>query len=232
MTSKGPHSVLPPICFEIKRTSPLEDPIASSYTLRIPSQCSKQTITSNMSLVDVSHKPPNSQLATNPSSQTYHAYVFGTSFWYSLRGFMRIVSPATVISWFRPPQDGLPAPNDLELYTTRTDAFGLITLAALLLVLCDAVPLPASLVGSAATAPTSSSSKKPYARAMILLTIFHHITTGIGSYSHWIHASHRTPAMDIGVFGNIGLTVLGVAALMWGFDEDGAKTPPAVKKAR
>lgn len=145
---------------------------------------------------------------------------------------MRIVSPATVISWFRPPQDGLPEPNDLELYTTRTDAFGLITLAALLIVLCDAVPLPASLVGSAATAPTSPSSKKPYARAVILLTMFHHITTGIGSFGHWARESHRTVAMDIGVFGNLGLVALGVAALMWGMDEQGAKTAPATKKGR
>ena len=37
--------------------------------------------------------------------QTYHAYTFGTSFWYFLRGFMRIVDPVTVIGWFRPPAD-------------------------------------------------------------------------------------------------------------------------------
>lgn len=146
---------------------------------------------------------------------------------------MRVVSPATVIGWFRPPKDGLPEPNDLELYTTRTDAFGLITLAMALLVLCDAVPLPASLVGSAATAPTSPSSKKPYARAMVLLTMFHHITTGIGSFSHWMRESHRTAAMDIGVFGNLGLVALGAAALMWGFGEEGQKAPVGVgKKAK
>lgn len=145
---------------------------------------------------------------------------------------MRIVSPETVISWFRPPQDVLLSPNDLELYTTRTDAFSLITLAALLIVLADAVPLPASLVGSAATAPTSPSSKKPYARATVLLTMFHHITTGIGSFSHWARESHRTIAMDIGVFGNIFFVLLGVAALMWGFDDEGAKTAQPAKKTR
>lgn len=147
---------------------------------------------------------------------------------------MRIVSPATVIAWFRPPIDGLPEPNDLELYTTRTDAFGLLTLAALLLVLCDAVPLPSSLVGSAATAPASPGSKKPYARAMILLTMFHHVTTGIGSFGHWVRESHRTAAMDIGVFGNAGLCLLGVAALMRGVDDEGAKTaaPAGAKKGR
>ena len=69
---------------------------------------------------------------------------------------------------------------DLELYTTRTDGYGLITLAALLLVLADAVPLPQSLVGSAFNMPASEKGKKPYAKAVIILTIFHHITTGIG----------------------------------------------------
>ena len=114
---------------------------------------------------------------------------------------------------------------DLEIYTTRTDAFGLITLAALLLVMCDAVPLPKSLVGSSFTESTSEKAKKPYARAMILLTMFHHITTGIGSYQHWIKPSHRTIAMDIGVFGNIAFTALGVAALVYGLrDEDSTPT--------
>ncbi|KAF2483853.1 hypothetical protein BDY17DRAFT_294547 [Neohortaea acidophila] len=150
---------------------------------------------------------------------TYHAYVFGTSFWYFLRGFMRIVDPVRVVAWFRPPVDQLLTANDLEIYTTRTDAFGLWTLAAILLVLADAVPLPKSLTGSAFTSPASEKVKKPYARAVIVLTLFHHITTGIGSYSHWILPSHRTVAMDIGVFGNIALTVLGIAALVSGMDE-------------
>lgn len=145
---------------------------------------------------------------------------------------MRVVSPATVISWFRPPVDGYPEPNDLELYTTRTDAYGLLTLAALLIVLCDAVPLPASIMGSAATAPTSDKAKKPYARAMILLTMFHHITTGIGSYTHWAVATHRTAAMDIGVFGNLGLVVLGVAALVYGLDDEGAKATSIGRKTK
>ncbi|KXT17857.1 hypothetical protein AC579_5885 [Pseudocercospora musae] len=38
-------------------------------------------------------------------ANTYHAYVFGTSFWYFLRGTMRIIDPATVCGWFRPPID-------------------------------------------------------------------------------------------------------------------------------
>jgi hypothetical protein len=112
---------------------------------------------------------------------------------------------------------------DLEIYTTRTDAYGLITLAALLLVLCDAVPLPKALVGAAFTEPASEKVKKPYARAMILITMFHHITTGIGSYQHWVRPSHHTIAMDIGVYGNIGLTALGIAALVYGLDDSDQK---------
>lgn len=81
------------------------------------------------------------------------------------------------------------------------------------------MPLPKSLTGSAFISPASEKVKKPYARAVIVLTLFHHITTGIGSYSHWILPSHRTVAMDIGVFGNIALTVLGIAALVSGMDE-------------
>ncbi|KAI6834405.1 hypothetical protein KC367_g4403 [Hortaea werneckii] len=146
----------------------------------------------------------------------------GTAFWYSLRGFMRIVDPVMVASWFRPPvqayreQIGV-EPNDLELYNIRTDAWGLLTLAMLLVALADAVPLPPTLAGSSlgnSTAPTQY--KKPYARAAVLITIFHHITTGIGAYQHWKLDSHHTVAMDIGVYGNVGLTVLGVAALVYG----------------
>jgi len=86
----------------------------------------------------------------------------------------------------------------------------------LLVALCDAVPLPESLVGSALADPAPSKYKKPYARAAVLITIFHHVTTGIGAYGHWRRETHHTVAMDIGVYGNIALTVLGVLALVYG----------------
>jgi hypothetical protein len=110
--------------------------------------------------------------------------------------------------------------TDLELYTTRVDAWGLLTLSALLLILADAVPLPKSLVGSTlnstfTTSPSGTRTKRPYAPAIIFVTILHHIATGIGSYSHWSRPSHRTIAMDIGVWGNVGLTLLGAAALAY-----------------
>lgn len=105
----------------------------------------------------------------------------------------------------------------------RTDAFGLLTLAALLLVLSDAVTLPKSLVGSSFTVPASEKGKKPYARAVILLTIFHHVATGIGAFQHWVKPTHRTIAMDIGVFANIALTALGIAALVYGLGDESSK---------
>ncbi|KAK0289304.1 hypothetical protein LTR54_012890 [Friedmanniomyces endolithicus] len=156
----------------------------------------------------------------------------GTAFWYFLRGSMRIISPTTVAEWFRPPGQyslGVPNPTDLELYNIRTDAWGLLTLAMLLLALADAVPLPASLVGSSLASPNAPSQyKKPYARAAVLITLFHHVATGVGAYQHWRLESHHTVAMDIGVYGNVGLIALGVSALGFGL-RDGEQRGGKVK---
>ncbi|EMC94399.1 hypothetical protein BAUCODRAFT_547313 [Baudoinia panamericana UAMH 10762] len=169
-------------------------------------------------------------------TNTYHAYVFGTAFWYFLRGFMRVVAPKTVAEWFRPPSQayltqglGVTEANDLELYNIRTDAWGLIALALLLIALADAVPLPSSLVGSSLVNSAPSQYKKPYARAAVLITIFHHVTTGIGAYQHWRLPSHHNVSMDIGVYGNIGLTLLGIAAL-YGLRDEGLDADAAGKK--
>lgn len=83
---------------------------------------------------------------------------------------------------------------DLEIYTVRTDALGLITLAGLLLCLSDVVPLPLSLFGPAFTVPASEKARRPYGRVLVVWTMFHHLTTCIGSFSHWIKPSHRTVA--------------------------------------
>jgi hypothetical protein len=72
-----------------------------------------------------------------------------------------------------------------------------------------------TLNSSFTTSPSATRNKRPYAPAIIFITILHHIATGIGSYSHWSRPSHRTIAMDIGVWGNVGLTLLGVAALAY-----------------
>ena len=97
--------------------------------------------------------------------------------------------------------------------------------------LSDAVPLPNSMVGSAFIAPVSDRAKKPYGRAVVLLTMFHHVCTAIGSFQHWIKPTHHTLTMDIGVYANVALTALGFAALAFGFDDD-EKHSRAARKAK
>ena len=105
---------------------------------------------------------------------------------------------------------------DLELYTIWTDGFQLLALALLLLAMADAVPLPDWLPNITPNDASASKAKKQYARAAVLITIFHHVTTGIGAYQHWAKPSHHTVAMDIGVYGNVFFTVLGALALLFG----------------
>ncbi|KAM0717149.1 hypothetical protein Q7P37_007001 [Cladosporium fusiforme] len=147
-------------------------------------------------------------------SQPYHAYIFGTSFWYALRGAARLVDPVRVSGWFRPPAQAVLTPSDLEIYNIWTDGWQLITLALLLLIFSNAVPLP----GSQQTAETQRA-RKPYAKLAILATMFHHVTTGYGAWTHWSRPTHHTKAMDIGVYGNFALTVLGAGALLWGMGD-------------
>lgn len=108
---------------------------------------------------------------------------------------------------------------DLEIYTIWTDGFQLLTLALIMLIFSGAVPLPAAITGSKRSDPAATKALKPYARAVILATLFHHITTGYGAYQHWSKPSHHTVAMDIGVYGNVGLTILGIMALTLGLGD-------------
>ena len=45
--------------------------------------------------------------------QPFHAYIFGTSFWYGLRGFARLTDPVRVSTWFRPPAQPLLKPTGM-----------------------------------------------------------------------------------------------------------------------
>jgi hypothetical protein len=94
----------------------------------------------------------------------------------------------------------------------------------MLLIFSNAVPLPAALTGETQQ-PDSQTlrARKPYAKLAILATMVHHVTTGYGAYTHWALPSHHTKAMDIGVYGNVALTALGAAALMYGMGEEQAK---------
>lgn len=96
-----------------------------------------------------------------------------------------------------------------------------------MVIFAAAVPLPKSLTGSYGIDPAAARSLKPFARAVIVATMFHHVTTGYGAYQHWVKPSHHTAAMDIGVWGNVFLTLLGAAALLSGLNGD---TSNGVKK--
>lgn len=184
--------------------------------------------------------PPHQALGLkNPRKLTNFP---GTSFWYALRGLCRIVDPIRVSEWFRPPAQPVLQPSgkpkdslknrqyhqqgtaivphlandiapDLELYNIWTDGWQLITLAILLTTLSGAVPLPG--------ATSDSRAKKPYARAAVWATIFHHVTTAYGAYQHWVKPTHYTAAMAIGVWANVFLTVAGFVALFFGLGEGG-----------
>lgn len=93
----------------------------------------------------------------------------------------------------------------------------------MLLIFSNAVPLPTALTGGGQPDAQASRARKPYAKLAILATMFHHVTTAYGAYTHWSRPTHHTKAMDIGVYCNVALTALGGAALLWGMGEEQVK---------
>jgi mannan endo-1,6-alpha-mannosidase len=136
--------------------------------------------------------------------QIFHAYAYGTAFWYGLRGLCRIYDPLMVVGWFRPPAQANLMANDLELYNVRNDGWCLITLALILVGFTNAVP---------AQGTSKASGALPYAKAVVAATLFHHITTGFGAYQHYKLDTHYNTSMAIGVWGNVWLTLSGVVTL-------------------
>jgi hypothetical protein len=55
----------------------------------------------------------------------------------------------------------------------------------------------------------------PYAKAVVAATVFHHVTTGIGAYQHYMLDSHYNTSMGIGVWGNVWLTLTGLITLFY-----------------
>ncbi|KAF2152037.1 hypothetical protein K461DRAFT_322156 [Myriangium duriaei CBS 260.36] len=143
-----------------------------------------------------------------PLFDLFHAYTFGSALWYTLRAGCRIYDPEMVIGWFRPPAQRNLAPNDLEIYNVRTDAWGLLTIALMLLVVSGAVPLPGS------SARKADAGVQPYAKGIILADVFHHIMTGLGAWSHYAKDTHYNTSMGVGVWGCSGLALLGLATLV------------------
>jgi len=172
-------------------------------------------------------------LTAKTPPQSFHAYVYGSSFWYFVRGACRIYDPEMVAGWFRPedrPANSklplksclTPSPppspppyylhtpgktnahptTDLELYNIRTDALGLWALAILTIILAG-VP--------GATSSSSAQAIKPYAKAAIWGTVFHHITTAVLAYQQYAGPNY-TQAMTVGWVFSSGLAVLGAYA--------------------
>ncbi|KZM28641.1 uncharacterized protein EKO05_0010158 [Ascochyta rabiei] len=152
------------------------------------------------------------------NSTIFHAYAYGTAFWYGLRGACRVYDPLMVVGWFRPPSQANLAANDLELYNVRNDGWCLITLALILVSFTNAVPLspaPKAIQSADALKYNRGNGALPYAKAVIAATVFHHITTGIGAYQHYKLESHYNTSMGIGVWGNVWLTLTGLFTLLF-----------------
>ncbi|KAI9708001.1 MAG: hypothetical protein M1820_004420 [Bogoriella megaspora] len=145
----------------------------------------------------------------------FHAYVFGSALWYTTRALCRIYDPEMVIGWFRPPAQRNLAANDLEIYNIRTDAWGLLTIALMLVVISGAVPLPfVSSSSSETKTQQQGSGIQPYAKAAILADVFHHVMTGLGAWQHYVKDSHYNTSMAVGVWGCGGLALLGLVTLV------------------
>lgn len=144
----------------------------------------------------------------NSAFNAFHAYVYGTSIWYFIRGCARLAAPITVFNWFQ--NDGVRNPTSLELYNIRTDGIGLLALAFLTLALSGAnVPF---LTTSLTPPSKMANGTKTSARAAILYTIAHHLGTALFAYLQWADPHTATGAMLLGWAYSSGISVLGVAA--------------------
>ncbi|KAK5011463.1 hypothetical protein LTR28_002478 [Elasticomyces elasticus] len=112
----------------------------------------------------------------------------------------------------------------LELYTMRTDGWGLMTLAAMLLIVSGAVPLAGS-----SSSHDAARVKKSYAKAAIAATVCHHLLTAYGAYQHFSKPTHYKNAMAVGLYGSGGLAVLGALVLL--MDDTAERTPRLRKTA-
>jgi len=121
------------------------------------------------------------------------------------------------------------SPPDLELYNIRTDAWGLLTIAAMLLILTNAIPITSSKRSSKnpAAPAVAKPQEAPYARAAIWADVFHHVVTGLGAWQHYKLPSHYNTSMGVGVWGCAGLAALGAVTAMWGMPETEGKAEKA-----
>lgn len=118
----------------------------------------------------------------------------------------------TCLPGFRPPAQRNLVPNDLEIYNVRTDAWGLLTIALMLIVVSGAVPIP--FLSNSKTNTQKQFGLQPYAKAAILVDVFHHIMTGLGAWNHYAKDTHYNASMGVGVWGCSGLALLGLITLV------------------
>ncbi|CAD6581741.1 MAG: Proteasome subunit alpha type-4 [Cyphobasidiales sp. Tagirdzhanova-0007] len=143
---------------------------------------------------------------------------------------------------FRPPYQAHFVPNDLELYNVRNDAWGLLSLAGILLVLSSAVPWPDvtkiadgistnNEISLAANDPMKPKIAPSIANALVLVTVAHHFTTGYGCWQHYKLDTHYNFSMGLGVWVNMFLSIVGLATVFIGNSgQAGATTLKGQKK--
>lgn len=131
--------------------------------------------------------------------------------------------------------------SDLELYNVRTDAWGLLSLAAVLLVLSSAIPWPninklaegnlTTSQGSGAAGTTQKPKIAPsIANSLVLITVLHHILTGYGCWQHYKLETHYNTSMGIGVWANAFLTIAGLSTILLGNSGQADKLPAQSQK--
>jgi len=91
-----------------------------------------------------------------------------------------------------------------------------MTLMAALLLISGAMPLRSLLLNMPASDSDAGAHK--YAKGIVAITIFHHITTGLQAASHFFSPDHYNTAMAVGVYGSGSLAALGIWTLMFGMD--------------
>ncbi|GAB7339856.1 hypothetical protein MBLNU457_6390t1 [Dothideomycetes sp. NU457] len=148
-----------------------------------------------------------------PIVDLFHAYCYGSAFWYTLRGFCRVYDPKMVVGWFRPPVEAQLMVNDLELYNVRTDAWGLITIAIILVIISGTLPLPGAMKKYSSSLKDAAATQ-PLAKAIVAADVFHHVMTGLGAWSHFSRETHYNASMAVGVYGCAGLALFGLATLL------------------
>ncbi|KAL7009078.1 hypothetical protein EMMF5_001275 [Cystobasidiomycetes sp. EMM_F5] len=144
-----------------------------------------------------------------------------------------------VIGWFRPPSQRHLTPNDLEVYNVKTDGWGLIALAGVLVSISSAVAWPreplklpadgdwgnsvsSTTADAEAEEPPAEISKR-IGNAIVAVTIFHHVTTAFGAWDFYKRDSHYSTSMSIGVWANVFLTAVGTLSFFWGDSGYGRK---------